>query len=107
MLWLIPGQRTVGGVTFDVHTMLYAGLAVIIGLQSVLFWLFARVFGISVGLLPPDPGWSAGRACVSLEIGILVAAACLVAGLAGSISALLWWQHREFGRLDYRPRSGS
>src|SRR6478736_3870626 len=30
-LWLLPGPRVVNGVTLDVHTLLYAAIAVIIG----------------------------------------------------------------------------
>jgi hypothetical protein len=101
MAWLIPGQRTIGHVAFDVHTLLYAGLAVIVGLQSVLFWLFARVFAVSVGLLPSDPRLDRWTRILTLEIGLLVSAVCLLTGLGGSIYAVLWWQHRAFGRLDY------
>jgi glycosyltransferase involved in cell wall biosynthesis len=101
MVWLIPGQRTVGSVTFDVHTLLYAGLAVILGLQAVLFWLFARVFAVSVGLLPPDPRLERWTRAISLEIGLLVGGLCFLGGLGGSIYAVLWWGNRSFGQLDY------
>ena len=55
MVWLIPGERSIGGVGFDVSTLLYFALAVIVGLQAVYFFLTARWFGISEGLLPEDP----------------------------------------------------
>ena len=55
MVWLVPGQRSIGSVTFDVSTLLYFSLAVIVGLQSVYFFLTARWFGITEGLLPDDP----------------------------------------------------
>ncbi len=55
MAWLIPGERTIGGVGFDVSTLLYFSLAVIIGLQAMYFFLSARWFGITEGLLPDDP----------------------------------------------------
>ncbi|HEV2722568.1 MAG TPA: glycosyltransferase family 2 protein, partial [Thermoanaerobaculia bacterium] len=34
--WLLPRPRTLGGVTFDVQTLLYAGMAIVIGFQAVL-----------------------------------------------------------------------
>ena len=40
--WLLPGPRTIGMVTFDVHTLLYSGTAILIGFQSIIFALFAR-----------------------------------------------------------------
>ena len=55
MAWLIPGERSIGGVGFDVSTLLYFSLAVIVGLQAMYFFLTARWFGITEGLLPDDP----------------------------------------------------
>jgi hypothetical protein len=34
-LWLLPTQRTVGSVTFDVHTLLYAAVFVLLGFQAL------------------------------------------------------------------------
>jgi glycosyltransferase involved in cell wall biosynthesis len=50
--WLLPGPRAIGKITFDVHTLLYAALAVIIGFQAVSFAVCTKVFAISVGLMP-------------------------------------------------------
>ena len=101
MIWLLPGQRTVGGVTFDVHTLLYAGIGMILGFQSVLFWLFSHVFAVSEGLRPPIPRLERLGRLLTLEVGLLVGAVCFLTGLGGSIYALLWWKHQGFGRLDY------
>src|SRR5271169_5433675 len=38
------GPITIGGVTFDVDTMVAAGALVVIGFQSVLLWLFTRIY---------------------------------------------------------------
>src|SRR5437870_4406436 len=54
-LWLLPGLRVVGPLSFDVHTLLYAAAAVCIGFQSILFSVFTKIFAISEGLLPADP----------------------------------------------------
>jgi len=54
-LWLLPGPQKVGAVTFDVHTMVYAGLALIVGFQAVSFAFFTKLFAITNGLLPADP----------------------------------------------------
>jgi glycosyltransferase involved in cell wall biosynthesis len=102
MAWLVPGQRSVGGVTFDVSTLLYFALAVIVGLQSVYFFLTARWFGITEGLLPDDPRIRRlleGRG--RLEIGLLAGILLLAAGLGLSVYALVTWNEAGFGRLDY------
>src|SRR4029450_1516100 len=45
MAWLVPGSHTVAGVGFDVSTLLYFALAVVVGLQAVYFFVTARWFG--------------------------------------------------------------
>jgi hypothetical protein len=52
MLWILPGARRLGTIGIDVHTMVYAGLAIVVGFQSVVFAVFTKIFGISEGLLP-------------------------------------------------------
>jgi len=102
MAWLVPGQRSVGSVTFDVSTLLYFALAVIVGLQSVYFFLTARWFGITEGLLPDDPRIRRlleGRG--RLEIGLVVGMLLLATGLGLSVYALTTWNEAGFGRLDY------
>jgi glycosyltransferase involved in cell wall biosynthesis len=102
MAWLVPGQRSVGSVTFDVSTLLYFSLAVIVGLQSVYFFLTARWFGITEGLLPDDPRIRRlleGRG--RLEVGLVAGLALLSVGLGLSVYALATWNEAGFGRLDY------
>ena len=93
--------RTIGGVTFDVHTLLYAAVAVIIGYQAVIFSAGAKLFAVSEGLLPPSPRWTRFFGIATLEIGLLVGALLLAIGLAGSIYAVVHWETASFGPLDY------
>src|SRR6185312_3774274 len=51
-LSLLPSPRVIGGLVFDIHTLLYAALAIIIGFQAIVFATFTKVFAISEGLLP-------------------------------------------------------
>jgi glycosyltransferase involved in cell wall biosynthesis len=99
-LWLLPGSRTVGSVAFDVHTLLYAAMAMVIGFQAVLFAIFTEVFAINEGLLPEDPRWDKLFRWSTLEVGLLAGCVLLIAGLAGSIYALGDWGAHSFGRLD-------
>jgi hypothetical protein len=101
MVFLVPGQRTIGGVTFDVSTLLYASLAIVVGLQSVYFFLTARSFGIAEGLLPDEPRFRRLMGALTLEVGLVVGLVLLVVGVGLSIYALLTWNRAGFGRLDY------
>lgn len=100
MLWLVPGPRVIGGVTFDVHTLLYAAVAIVIGFQSILFAVFTKVFAISEGLLPRDERLERAFRYVTLEVGVLVAIILILAGLAGSAYAYWFWNQLSFGNLD-------
>src|SRR5439155_20577221 len=54
MAWLTGGPREVGGVVFDVHTMLLGSLAVILGYQTIWLWAYAKIHGWISGLLPAE-----------------------------------------------------
>jgi glycosyltransferase involved in cell wall biosynthesis len=102
MAWLIPGNRSIGSVGFDVSTLLYFALAVIVGLQSLYFFLTARWFGITEGLLPDDPRI---RRLVErprrLEWTLLVGMLLVACGLGLSVYALVTWNEAGFGQLNY------
>lgn len=98
---LIPGQRAVGSVTFDVSTLVYACLAIIVGLQSVYFFLTARWFGMNEGLLPDDPRLRRLLGPNALEVGLVVGVLLLFGGIVLSAFGVSRWNETGFGRLDY------
>jgi len=100
-LWLLPAPRTVGAVTFDVHTLLYAAVFVLLGFQAVAFAVFTKLFAISEGLLPPDPPLDRLFRYITLEVGLLAGALLAAAGLAISVHAVGVWEARQFGPLNY------
>ena len=99
-LWLLPGPRAIGGVTFDVQTLLYAAVSIVIGFQAVIFAVFTKIFAISEGLLPEDPRLNKAFRFITLETGLIVGSVLLFIGLAGSLYALGAWGVRSFGPLD-------
>jgi glycosyltransferase involved in cell wall biosynthesis len=101
MAWLVPGSHTVAGVGFDVSTLLYFALAVVVGLQAVYFFVTARWFGITEGLLPDDPRIRRLLGSAMLEIGLIVGVLLVAGGLALSFYALATWNQAGFGRLNY------
>ena len=101
MAWLLPEQRMLGGVTFDVSTLVYAALAIVVGLQAIFFFMTARLFGMLDGLLPDDPGFRRRVDRLTLERGVVAGVLVALAGLGLSIFALATWGHKNFGRLNY------
>jgi hypothetical protein len=81
VLWLLPNPRAIGPITLDVHTLLYAAMAIVIGFQAVVFAVFTKVFAISEGLLPEDPRFNRALRFINLEVGLVVGCILLFIGL--------------------------
>jgi hypothetical protein len=96
----MPGL-TLGGMTFDAHTLLFASLAVICGYQSMLFAFIAKTFAISEGVLPPDPRVDRMARVLPLPRGILLGLSAAAVGGVMLIAAVNDWRVHDFGRLNY------
>lgn len=99
---LARGPFQVGQVTFDVHTMLYASAAVMLGTQSVGFSVLAREFAIRERLIPERRIGLHPRFERALEWGILSGSFLLLGGLAGTGAAVETWRNAAFGNLAPR-----
>jgi glycosyltransferase involved in cell wall biosynthesis len=98
--WLLPGPRRVGAIVFDVHTLLFGAMAILIGFQSILFATFTKIFAISEGLLPEDSRLSRVFRYVTLEVGLAVGVLLILGGAGAWVLGLESWRQRNFGPLD-------
>jgi hypothetical protein len=98
-LWLLPGERALGSLRFDVHTLVYAAAAVVLGYQAVIFALFTKTFAISEGLLPEDPRLSRLYRYVTLETGLVAGIGLMIVGLVLVATAIGIWETRGFGPI--------
>jgi len=94
-------QVRIGRVTFDVHTLLFASLAIICGYQSIAFALMTKIFAIMEGLLPEDPRLSRFFKLVKLESGLVAGAVGMLVGLVLLAGAVHQWASVDFGALNY------
>jgi len=99
---LETGPKAVGPVTFDIHTLLLAGFACLIGYQLIVFAVFTKVFAMQQGFHPPNPGYRAMFRYVQLETGLLIGGLLLALGLVGTVVAVVSWGAAGFGSLDPR-----
>jgi glycosyltransferase involved in cell wall biosynthesis len=99
-MWILPRPRTIVGITFDVHTLLYAAAAIFIGFQSIVFALFARIFAITEKLMPSDPQLDKLFTFLNLEKGLISGGVLVAVGALGSVYALGDWGGQSFGPLD-------
>jgi hypothetical protein len=98
--WLLPGPRPVASTVLDVHSLLYAAVAVVVGFQAVLFSMLSRIFAMNEGLLPRSPALEKTFQFITLEVGLAVGAAVFFAGLLGAGVALAEWGRADFGPLE-------
>jgi len=99
----MPGL-TIGGISFDLHTLLFASLAVIGGYQAVWFALLTKMFGMAEGFLPADARVTRLFSIFDLEKGLVLGTTLALAGGVLLVLAIQQWVAVDFGVLDY-PRT--
>lgn len=97
---LFPGGKEIGGIGFDIHTLIVTSFFLIMGTQTMSFSLLARRFGVAHQIMPPS-GFSWLLNSLTLERILIVAATLFLAGLVGLIASTLQWASTGFGPLEY------
>jgi hypothetical protein len=100
VVFLLPGPRRIGNIVLDIHTLLYAVLAILVGFQAVLFALFTKVFAITEGLLPEDARLNRLFRIFTLETGLAAGILLQLGGGACVIYSVLLWNGHGFGPMD-------
>jgi len=99
---ILTGPVAVGRVVLDIHTMLYAGGAMIVGLQMALFSLIVKTAAAAQGMLPTGSNFRRFVRHFSLERGILLGAAIALAGFVLAAYSLSMWMSTGLSELDPR-----
>jgi glycosyltransferase involved in cell wall biosynthesis len=97
---ILHGPIVVGGVGFDIHTMLYAAGATILGVQLVLFSLLARTVGVLKNVLPMSLPLARFLRVFTVERGILTGLSLSLVGLGLAVYSLENWAHARLAALD-------
>jgi glycosyltransferase involved in cell wall biosynthesis len=100
MAMLMPGPRPVGGVVFDIHTMLYAAMGVIVGFQIVAFAFFSKVYAMKTRLIANHERQEKILQLFTLERGLILGIAFCLVGLTASVYAVFTWGSVSFGPLQ-------
>ena len=90
------------GAGLDIHSMLYASAAALLGLQLCLFALFARLSAQAAGLLPTHVMLERLLKLFTLERGLVFGLAVALTGFIWSAAAFWRWRETGFGALDPR-----
>ncbi len=100
LVWLLPGPRMIGKVTFDIHTLAYSVAAIIVGFQSMAFAILSKVFAIDAKILPEDSLMTWFERLFRLEIGLIIGSVLSLSGVMASLYVVGAWGQTAFGGLD-------
>lgn len=84
---------------WDIHTMLYAVAASMIGFQAVIFAILSKTFAVHEKLLPRNRSINKILSKITLEKGLVVGLTLILIGLAGFFYALSIWDRGSFEAL--------
>ncbi|WP_210188490.1 glycosyltransferase family 2 protein [Bradyrhizobium sp. Gha] len=96
---LFFGPIRIGGIGFDIRTMLVACTCLVVGIQAICFATIARRFAAELNLLP-SPRLGRVIDAFTLERFVFGGAAILAIGIVGLITAVARWGEVNFGSLD-------
>ena len=100
-LVLMRGPVELAGVALDIHTLLVAGFACLLGWQLIVFGVFTKVYALIEGFHPPHK-LLGSRPRMPLEWGVLAGLGVGTAGL--TLLALAVWDWRQLGLGALDPR---
>jgi glycosyltransferase involved in cell wall biosynthesis len=100
LIGLSFGPVVIGGVEFDVHTMLYGAALTIIGVSILTFSLFTHVYASAHGYIPLNQSRSFFEKIVTPERCIIYGLLLLILGLIATIMAFALWGAIGFGELN-------
>lgn len=100
MLLLMQGPLTIGQIQFDIHSLLFSALFMIVGLQILCFAFFAQIIAsIHLRLAQPNHYLIRFLQYFTLERGLIIGLLLIISGCSGSIYLFWYWQQHAYGSL--------
>ncbi len=99
-LALMLGPVVIGGVTFDVATMILSGALLLTGFQMVCFYVLSRIFAVRFNLLPSSTRFERLRSKITVDNACIGGGVLLLIALIATLSGVFSWGATGFGDLD-------
>jgi len=96
---LLSGSVQFVGVTFDIHTLFFAEVGLVLGFLAITLGVIIRMFGMREGLLHEHELLEKLRVTPLLEIGGGISILMIIGGLFLGFDALMAWSAVKFGPL--------
>ena len=100
ILGMIITNMKIENVNLGVHTMLYSGAAIVIGFQTIIFFILAKVYAINSGMHPKDDKVINTLKEITLEKGVVLGILFIIIGFALSVYAVMKWRNVSYGALN-------
>jgi hypothetical protein len=84
----------------DIHTLLYMAGIVVLGAQLVQLAVLTKWVGFLAGIVPKPDWLDRVEKIASLELGLIISALMLFAGVAWSVWLVIVWRASGYGPLD-------
>jgi glycosyltransferase involved in cell wall biosynthesis len=90
----------INSIRLGLDTLVYCSTFVVVGFQAILFSLLSRMYAIQEGLYPKTARDRKYGQLITLERGLVIGAAILLAGLIAALYAVWEWKQHAFGLLE-------
>lgn len=89
-----------GNVVLGIHSRLYLGAMIVVGLQMIIFSLFAKVYAVNSGMHPKKEKTSKFLSKITLEKVLILGILLILIGLGLTIYAIVIWKSKSWGALN-------
>jgi hypothetical protein len=90
----------IGHINLDIHTMLFSGLFMIVGSQTICFAVFAKyIAGYQLKIHYANEYFLQTLKHFTLERGLIIGLALVLSGLLGAVCTFWYWLYHSFGPL--------
>ena len=94
------GPVEIGGVGFDVTTMVYASALAVLGYQALLFWWLTKLYATQEGFLPASASYKKLASAWTLERGLIGGVLLFLIGIVIAVIQVIGWGNVDFGSQD-------
>ena len=94
------GPLIINNIRFDINTLLYSAMAIILGVQLLLFFVLTLHYAVKSKFIPIDNNKYTKFMNYTMNAGIFFGIFLFIIGLVTSIIATIIWKNTGFGNLD-------
>lgn len=97
---LMFGPVNIGGVSFDIATLILASALVLTGFQMVCFYALSRLFAVRFNLLPTSARFERLKSRISVDNACILGGILLLVSMIATLAGVFSWGASGFGDLD-------